>query len=126
MSKANEIVQLFEDEDEELIEPTEKDDVLITHMVMTDLLKKYRKRKINDTKDEDLYIYCRFIFGSATRAEMLFSYCKFITRETRHRLTPQIFDAITFLKSNRELWEKLTTINLTYNIDEQNKKISRI
>ena len=97
MSKANEIVQLFEDEDEELIEPTEKDDFLITHMVMTDLLKKYRKRKINDTKDEDLYIYCRFIFGSATRAEMLFSYCKFITRETRNRLTPQIFDAITFL-----------------------------
>ena len=107
MSKANEIVQLFEDEDEdeELIEPTEKDDFLITHMVMTDLLKKYRKRKINDTKDEDLYIYCRFIFGSAVCAEILFSHCKYIKTETRNRLTPRLCEAIIFLKSNRELWE---------------------
>ena len=65
-------------------------------MEMADLLKNNLKRKISNTKDEDLYIYCRFIFGSATRAEMLFSYCKCITRETRNRLTPQIFDAITF------------------------------
>ena len=52
-----------------------------------------------------LYIECRYILGSAARAEKLFSHCKYIKTETRNRLTPQLFEAITFLKSNRELWE---------------------
>ena len=96
-----------QDEDEELIEPAENDDVLTTHMGMVDSLKNNLKRKINNTKDEDLYIDCRFIFGSAARAKRLFSHCKYIKTETRNRLTPQLFKAITFLKSNRELWENL-------------------
>ena len=36
------------------------------------------------------------------RTERIFSHYKFIKTETRNRLTPQIFEAITFLKSNRE------------------------
>ena len=52
-----------------------------------------------------LYIDCRYIFGSVARAEKLFSHCKYIKIETRNRLTPHLFEAITFLKSNRELWE---------------------
>ena len=52
-----------------------------------------------------LYIDCRFIFGSAARAEKLFSHCKYIKTEPRKRLTPPIVEAITFLKGNRELWE---------------------
>ena len=63
------------------------------------------ERNIDNTKDEELYIDCRFIFGSAARAERLFSHCKYIKTETRNRLTPQLFEAINFLKSNRELWE---------------------
>ena len=92
-------------EDEELIEPAENDDVLTTHMGMADLLKNNLKRKINNTKDEDLYIDCRFIFGSAAGTERLFNHCKYIKIETRNRLTLQLFEAITFLKSNREIWE---------------------
>ena len=67
-----------EDEDEELIEPAENDDVLTTHMGMANLLKNKLKRKMNNTKDEELYIDYRFIFGSAARAERLFSHCKYI------------------------------------------------
>ena len=74
-------------------------------MGIADLLKNNLKRKINNTKDEDLYIDCRFIFGSAARAERLFSHCKYIKTETRKRLTPQLFEAVIILKSNRELWE---------------------
>ena len=74
-------------------------------MGIVDLLKSNLKRKINNTKDKTLYIDCRFIFGSAARAETLFSHCKYIKTETRNRLTPQPFEAITFLKSNREIWE---------------------
>ena len=72
---------------------------------MVNLLKNDRKRKVSNTKDEHLYIDCRFIFRSAARAERLFSHCKYIKTETRNRLTPQLFEAINFLKSNRELWE---------------------
>ena len=69
-----------EDEDKELIEPIEKinDDVLTTHMGMTTLIKNDRNRKINDIKDEDIYVDCSFVFGSAARAKILFSYCNYI------------------------------------------------
>ena len=72
---------------------------------MVDLLKNNLKRKINNTKNEHLYIDWRFIFGSAARAEKLLSHCKYIKTETRHSLTPQLFEAINFLKINRNLWE---------------------
>ena len=75
-------------------------------MGTVDLLKNDCKRKIDNTKDEDLYIDCRFIFGSVARTERLFSHRKCIKVDTRNRLTPQLFEAITFLKSNREYWEK--------------------
>ena len=67
--------KIVEDEDEELIKPAEDDDVFTTHMGMANLFKDDRKRKINNTKGKDLYIDCRFIFGSAARAERLFSHC---------------------------------------------------
>ena len=92
-----------EGDDEELIEPAENDDVLTTHIGMANLLKNKLKRKMNNTKDEELYIDYRFIFGSAARAQRLFSHCKYVKTETRNRLTPQLFEAINFLKSNREL-----------------------
>ena len=72
---------------------------------MVDLLKNDRKHKTKDIKDEYLSIDCRFIFGSEARVEKLFSRYKYIKTETRNRLTPQLFEAINFLKSNRELWE---------------------
>ena len=97
--------KIDEDEYEELFEPTEDDDVLTTHMGMADLLKNNFKRMINNTKDENLYINYRYIFESVARVERLSSHCKYIKTETRNRLTPQLFEAITFLKSNRELWE---------------------
>ena len=104
MKSYNFFEDVDEDEDEKLIEPTEDDNVLTRHIGMINLLKNDCKRKIIDTKDEDLYIDCKFIFGSAARIERLFSHCKFIKAETFNRLTPQIFEAINILKSNRELW----------------------
>ena len=74
-------------------------------MGIVDLLKN--NLKLNNSKDEDLYIDCRFIFGSAARAERLFSHCKYIKTETRNRLTTKPFEDIILLKSNRELWKNL-------------------
>ena len=63
-------------------------------MGIADILKNYLKRKINNTKDEDLYIDCRFIFGPVARSQRLFSHCKYIKTETHHRLTPQMFEVL--------------------------------
>ena len=65
-------------------------------MGMIYLLKNDRKHKINNTKDEDLYIYCRFILGSAAHVERLFNHCKYIKTDTRNRLTQQLFEATNF------------------------------
>ena len=54
---------------------------------MVDRFKNDRERKINDTKDEALYVDCRFIFRSENYAERLFSHCKYIKTETYNRLT---------------------------------------
>ena len=91
--------QSVEDGYEELITPTEyiDDNVLTKCMGMVDLIKNYRKLKLNYSKDKCLYVYRKFIFVSVTRAEKLFSHCKYIKKR-------QIFEAIGFLKSNRELW----------------------
>ena len=57
---------------------TKEYDVLTTHIGMLDLLESDRRKKINDTKDEDLYIDCRYIFDSETHTEILFSHYKYI------------------------------------------------
>ena len=77
---------------------------MTTHKGMADLLKNDRKRNINDNKDEDLHIYCRFIFESIFRVERLFSHLKYIKTLTHNKLIPQLFEAIPFWKINRELW----------------------
>ena len=55
-----------------------------THVGIIAPLKNDRKRKTNDTKDEDLYVDCRFILGSVTCEERLLSPCKY------NRLIPQV------------------------------------
>lgn len=56
--------QIVEDEDNELIELTEivNDDVLDTLLAMAGLFKNDCKHKLNDPKDEDLYVECSFLF----------------------------------------------------------------
>ena len=92
------LYRIVDDRNEELIEPTEDidDDVLITHMGIAALIKSDRNRKINDTKDQDLYIDCGFIFESVARTERLFSHCKYIKTATWNNLTPQLIEAINF------------------------------
>ena len=73
-----------------MIEPKidKHDDVLNTYFEMAVILKNDRKRKINDTKDEDHYVDCKIVFGSAAREEILFSHYKHIKTETRIKLAP--------------------------------------
>ena len=65
-------------------------------MEMIALITNDRKHKINDTKDEDLYVDCNYIFGSAACIQILFSYCKYIKTEARNSLVPQFLKLLAF------------------------------
>ena len=88
--KSEKIVE-DKDEDKELIKPTEDidDDLLNTHLGMTTFLKNNHKHESNDTKNNDLYVDSRFIFGSVAHEERPFSHRTYIKIETRTRLITQ-------------------------------------
>ena len=53
---------------------------------------------------ESKYIDCTFIKRSTAEVERLFSIAKNVMTKNRKRLTPQLFEAILFLKMNERLW----------------------
>jgi len=77
-------------------------------------LERYTKKsKLNS--NEDPYINCDFILGSAAEVERLWSTCKYILCENRRRLTPQLFEALVFLKVNGRFWDAKMVSQATYN-----------
>ena len=46
-----------------------------------------------------------FICGCAAEVERLWSICKYILTNVRSRLTPNLFEALVFLKVNHEYWD---------------------
>jgi hypothetical protein len=50
------------------------------------------------------YVNCDFIYGSSAEVERLWSVAKYILTDQRKRLTPQMFEALLFLKQNKEFW----------------------
>ncbi len=56
-----------------------------------------KRRKVGHGTES--YINCDFILGSVAEVERLFSMAKYVMAENRRSLTPQLFEAIMFLKS---------------------------
>lgn len=46
----------------------------------------------------------RFMGGASASVECLFSSAKYVMKERRNRMTPVMFEAIIFLKTNRACW----------------------
>jgi hypothetical protein len=64
-----------------------------------------RLRRMNDRGNEkSRYVDCDFIFGSAAEVERLWSVADFILRDQRKAMTPQLFEALIFLKVNKRFW----------------------
>lgn len=51
------------------------------------------------------YIDCDFILGSAAHVERLWSIAKYILTCQRSVMTPQVFEAILFLRENECVWD---------------------
>lgn len=64
------------------------------------LVKRRRKEPIKES-----YVNCDFILGSVAKKEGLWSNAKYISRDSRSRLSPQMFEALLFLKENIRFWD---------------------
>jgi hypothetical protein len=92
-----------EDEDDE-------DDDEVPHAVdlgMAAQLKRQRtdnqRRNVDQNRGD--YINCDNIFGSSAEVERLWSVASYILTTQRQSMTPQLFEAIIFLKTNHEFWD---------------------
>ena len=66
---------------------------------------KKRKAGVLESSTLSPYINVDFICGSAAEVERLWSIAKYILSNTRSRLTPNLFQALMFLKINQEYWD---------------------
>jgi hypothetical protein len=55
---------------------------------------------------EKQYINCDFILGSVAEVERLWSIAKYVLTDNRKGLTPQLFEAILFLRLNAHFWDE--------------------
>jgi uncharacterized protein YcbK (DUF882 family) len=51
------------------------------------------------------YIDCRNFYGSAADVERLWSVAAYILTNQRRAMTPQLFEALIFLKTNHQFWD---------------------
>lgn len=63
-----------------------------------------RKRRRN-SKEHEQYIDCSFLVATSNTVERLFSQCKYVLTDQRKSMPPIIFEAIIFLKMNRDFWD---------------------
>ena len=80
------------------------------------------KRKAKEMAGESDYINCKFILGSsASTCEAMWSVADEVLGKRRQGMSPRNFEAILFLKFNKDLWD----INLVAEADQRRKKTDR-
>ena len=65
------------------------------------------------------------VIGSAAEVERLWSIARYILTTTRSRMTPMMFEALLFLRANRELWDE-TTVQKAMNAVRREQKDERL
>ncbi len=69
------------------------------HPTITERIAKKRKKN----REGSAYIGCNFILGSVAEVERVWSIAKYVLSEQRRGMTPQMFEAIMFLRYNERL-----------------------
>lgn len=72
----------------------------------TSMAQRLAKRRKISTKNE--YMNLNFILGSCAKVERFFSAVKYFSTDIRSRMMPHLFEAICFLKANKDLWDATT------------------
>eukprot|EP00171_Calliarthron_tuberculosum_P002072 IDg2072t1 len=69
-------------------------------LTMEERLEK--RQKVSRISD---YINCDFVLGSIAESERVWSICKYVLSDHRCSLTPQLFEAIIYLRYNDRFWD---------------------
>ena len=89
-----------------------------------DKIKK-RKAGVLGKTQASPYINVDYICGSAAEVERLWSLCKYILTNTRSRMTPNLFEALFFLKVNHDYWDA-SSVQLAYTNTTQGSQSEKI
>jgi len=60
------------------------------------------------------------VLGSAAEVERVWSWARYVLTTQRARMAPVLFEAIMFLKFNRDLWDE-KTVQLVYDLFTKDK-----
>ena len=64
-----------------------------------------REKELQAASSDHIYVNCDFIYGSAAAAERVWSIAAYILTKNRERMTPQLFEALLFLRWNSDYWK---------------------
>ena len=67
--------------------------------------ERLAKRRKLIVKNEQ-YVDCSFILGSVAEVEGVWSISKYVLSGNRRSMTPQLFEALMFLRFNTRLWDQ--------------------
>ena len=90
--------------EENMIEESEQGEANTFASRFRDRMKK-RKAGVLEKSQASPYHNVNYICGSAAEVERLWSLCKYILTNTRSRMTPNLFEALIFLKVNYDYWD---------------------
>ena len=111
-------------QDPDMTEATEQGENSSFASRFRDKIKK-RKAGVLEKTQASPYINVDYICGSAAEVERLWSLCKYILTNTRSRMTPNLFEALVFLKVNHDHWDA-SSVQLAYTHatkDSQSEKV---
>ena len=86
---------------------------------------KKRKAGVMEGTKASPYKNVDFICGSAAEVERLWSICKYILSNVRSRLTPNLFEALIFLKLNRDYWDA-SSVQVAYDLALKGEQSSKV
>jgi hypothetical protein len=74
-------------------------------LTITEKIKLKKKMKLEKTYTGN-YKNVDFVLGSAAEVERLWSVARYVITDLRIRLSPVMFEALLFLKVNKDYWDK--------------------
>ena len=101
------VLHLLKEEVNDEDENTEASDEEIDEIEQA---KKRRKTLQVGNNIESRYINLDFILGSVAEVERLWSMAYYILVKNRQKMSPVVFEAIVFLKINKDMWEECDVI----------------
>ena len=102
----------------------------VIRLEMVDSLGKFmkmksagQKRPCSDTKLDSKYVDCSFLTPTTVVVETLFSRCSRVLTADRRRMEPRLFEAIVFLRENKDWWDMELVQNMI--VGQWNDRLSQ-